>query len=171
MKILLQIVDSMKRSFITYYISKKELKIIIDDVFQKVYFMKQKLFIVLGWRENMGKKFIVYLLAISMFVGNADYTVLAAEEVEEIVSNLAEDTDTAEKAVETETNVEEESVENFSSDVETEVQNLEEVQESEVSKKCSETEIQESENIDEKNSVTTESEDAEDETRKKQKNP
>ena len=157
----------MKRSFITYYISKKELKIIIDDVFQKVYFMKQKLFIVLGWRENMGKKFIVYLLAISMFVGNADYTVLAAEEVEEIVSNLAEDTDTAEKAVETETNVEEESVENFSSDVETEVQNLEEVQESEVSKKCSETEIQESENIDEKNSVTTESEDAEDETRKK----
>ena len=167
MKILLQIVDSMKRSFITYYISKKELKIIIDDVFQKVYFMKQKLFIVLGWRENMGKKFIVYLLAISMFVGNADYTVLAAEEVEEIVSNLAEDTDTAEKAVETETNVEEESVENFSSDVETEVQNLEEVQESEVSKKCSETEIQESENIDEKNSVTTESEDAEDETRKK----
>ncbi len=115
----------------------------------------------------MGKKFIVYLLAISMFVGNADYTVLAAEEVEEIVSNLAEDTDTAEKAVETETNVEEESVENFSSDVETEVQNLEEVQESEVSKKCSETEIQESENIDEKNSVTTESEDAEDETRKK----
>lgn len=111
----------------------------------------------------MGRKFAAYLLTIAMLAGSVDYTALAAEEVEETVNELAEDTDAAEKAEETETNVEEEPVENFSSDVETEFQNFEEVQESEVTEECSETENQESADTDEEDSAATESEDAEDE--------
>jgi len=41
MKKLFQIVDYMKQPFIVSYISKKLPKIIINDVFQKVYFLKQ----------------------------------------------------------------------------------------------------------------------------------
>ena len=66
----------------------------------------------------MGKKLVVYLLAITMLAANVDCTVLATEEKDEVVRDITEGTDVWTEAEETTTYFEEKLTEIFSTEIE-----------------------------------------------------
>ncbi len=104
----------------------------------------------------MGKKLVVYLLAITMLAANVDCTVLATEEKDEVVRDITEGTDVWTEAEETTTYFEEKLTEIFSTEIETELENIETVQESEKTEDHSEAENQETKAASEEDFVTEE---------------